>query len=129
MNKTQPQGDKMFNSREVVRKERFKVEVVADIIVGKGEYSLPILYLLKVNDSLLVMKAKKGVFPKDYDLSKNYGTGDSYYWQKVCHPYFDTIEEAISKRKVSNPYLDNYTFLVSYCLGKEDIDITHLIDK
>tara|TARA_R110002051_G_scaffold217756_1_gene281796 strand:- start:352 stop:711 length:360 start_codon:yes stop_codon:yes gene_type:complete len=119
----------MFNSREVVRKERFKVEVVADMIVGRGDYSLPVLYLLKVNNILLVMKAKKGVFPKNYDLSKNYGTGESYYWQKVCHPYFDTIGEAINKRKVSDPYLDNYTFLISYCLGKEGVDITHLIDK
>lgn len=119
----------MTSKRDVVRKERFNVEVLGDIIIGKGDYFLPVLYILKVNDSFLVMKAKKGVFPKNYDLSKNYGTGDSYYWQKVCSVYFYTIREAINTRKVSDPYLDNYTFLISYCLGKEGIDITHLIDK
>jgi len=100
----------------------YKLNIEGKIIIGKGEYHLPQLNLAKcVDDELthhyyIIMSEKRKPLTTMHSLKES-GTFAYGAYKKIGYTLYHTLLDAIEKRS-EYKMLDNYTFLIAYCLGQ-----------
>ena len=93
--------------------------IETELRISKGDYHLPMMYLLKTDkDRKIVLSAEKGRFPDAISTEVNFVVDKGYSWRVVSDEVYSLLAEAIKCRKKSYKYLDNFTFLYTYCLSK-----------
>lgn len=97
-----------------------KINIEEKIIIAKSDkYFLPQLTLGKIDNGwcYVIQSAAKKPMTTLKDITLPKGTFAYGNYQKVSQHTYSVIKEAIQCRKEYS-MLDNYTFLIAYCLGK-----------
>lgn len=93
--------------------------IETELRISKGDYHLPMMYLLQTDKGRkIVLSAEKGRFPDAISSEVNFVVDKGYSWRVVSDEVYSLLAEAITCRKKSYRYLDNFTFLYTYCLGQ-----------
>lgn len=85
--------------------------------VSKGEYELPYLHTVKCEESYYIVQSKFRVIEGVRFKDNNFEYFNGGFYRRVTANTFDVVNKAINERSKTK-HLDNFTFLVAYCLGK-----------
>lgn len=96
-----------------------KVDIENKIIIAASDkFFLPQLSLGKTDSDYYVIQSQiKRPITLIKDVNAENGVFAYGSYQKVSQEVYNTLKEAIQLRE-SYSMLDNYTFLIAYCIGK-----------
>ena len=95
-----------------------RLENEAWVQVGKGDIeTFNMLSCQKIDDKYFIVKYGKDSNKVIVDLNTCYGRTHDGEWWSVREDDYEIVKEAILARR-NRFMLDNYTFVVAYCLAK-----------
>lgn len=125
----QEQLDKATNPQTIKPDNGLSLINEAYMQIGKGDifHNMISCQKLIVEDIpyYFLIAYDKGCPPLTLDYKQSCGEYSYGKWQKVERGYYDMVKEAIQERG-NYKYLDNYTFMVAYVLGKFGVDVQDL---
>jgi len=110
----------------MIRSKRFDSELSPTVRVAVGDFHLPFMTLLRVEDEYFVCLHEKRALP---DPRKIKGNKSGFLYRKdlqyrlITSKVFESIQEAIKKHEVIQGYhINPHTFIYTWCL-KDGFDL------